>query len=846
MLAAYRSPMLNDLRYAFRSLFKTPGFTAAAVFILALAIGVNTAVFSLVHTVLFSPAPYAHPAEIVQVFSQDRKNPQSFRSFSYPTYLDLRAHNTVFSGVLAYNLTTIGLGEKSGTRRAFAAAISSNYFSVLGVAPAQGRAFLPEEETPGRNAAVAIVSHTFWKKSGYDPALLGSSIQINSRPFTVVGIMPEGFTGTMRIISTEVWLPLGVYDWVANAGNPTLTERNNGQLMLIGRLKPGLTAATAAPALQALAANQENAFPVEAKDQTYVTAPLSRFSSSTAPTSADNGIGHLGALLLGMAGVVLLVASINLANMLLARGAARRKEIAIRLALGGSRARIVRQLLIEGLVLSLLGGICGIILSLWSSDLLVRALSHRMPFDIVWPTGPNPALLAAAFGFCLLGTLCFALGPSLKLSRGKTLHDLKGHAGEDPVSRRRWKFLPRHPLVVAQIALSFALLTAAALFIRGAGQAGSFETGLRADHDFLIELDSQFSNLDQAQAGQLYDRLQQKLSALPGVESASIASSVPFGLTNRGRAVQRAGLHPAPGTQPATAAEGRAFSVRFNSVGADYFQTVGLPLLRGRPFSAAESTGTGRPGIAIIDESLAHQLWPKGDALGQRIQYPGDKSGETFEIVGIAPDVRTALFEPPSSGTLYLPFARGFQSNAFFYVKVPSLSPDRAAAMTNLLRRTIHEINPRLPVLSIKTFAQHVDSNVQLWIIRAGAALFSIFGGLALGLAAVGVYGVKAYSVARRTREIGIRLAIGAQPGTVQWMILREGGVMLTGGILLGFILALGTGRLLSGLLYHISATDPVAFIVAPFVLIGAVLLACWLPARRATKVDPLTALRAE
>ena len=309
------------------------------------------------------PPHYANANEVVQVFSQDKKNPKTFRGFSYPTYLDIREQNTVFSGVMAHNLAMVGLGDKGNTRRAFTAVTSANYFSVMGVMPSQGRTFRAEEETPGRNAQVAIVSYNYWKREGLNSAMLGSTITIDSRPFTVIGIMPEGFTGTAQIFAPELWLPLGVYDQVANdfeTGNKgRLDDRNGRKLMLVGRLKPGMTAAAATPALKALAANLEQAYPVEQKDQTFMVDALSRFSLSTSPSSG-NKIKRLAPLLFGMSGIVLLVACLNLANMLLARGSARRKEIAIRLALGGSRWRIVRQLLIEGFVLALAGGICRI------------------------------------------------------------------------------------------------------------------------------------------------------------------------------------------------------------------------------------------------------------------------------------------------------------------------------------------------------------------------------------------------------------------------------------------------------------------------------------------------------
>src|SRR6266550_392740 len=432
-----------------------------------------------------------------------------------------------------FNFALIGLGQKGDTRRTFAAVVSSNYFSVLGVPLPRGRAFLPEEETPGRNAPVTIVSYSYWQKHDLDPSVLGSQVLINGRPFTIVGITPKGFAGTLQILSPEVWLPISVYDQVANdfgsKNKTTIDDRNGTQLRIIGRLKPGMTTAAARPALEGLAANLEKAYPVEQKNQTFITAPVSRIAVSTNPAAAS-GVKSIAPLLLGMAVVVLLVACLNLANMLLARGTGRRKEIAIRLALGGSRWRIVRQLLSEGFVLALLGGVGGLALGLWSSDLLIGSMRKFMPFQIVWSTGANPAILAATFGFCLLGTLMFALGPALKISRSA--------------------------LVVVQIAFSLALLTAAALFVRGANKAASVDSGLKPGASYLLEVDASLAGYEPKRAQELYQNLNARLAALPGVEQVSISATVPFGLTSSDKNVQRAGVNPGAEARPSTAAEG--------------------------------------------------------------------------------------------------------------------------------------------------------------------------------------------------------------------------------------------------------------------------------------------------
>jgi predicted permease len=860
--------MMHDLRFAVRQLWKAPGFTIAAVLVLTLGIGANTAIFSLVHTMLFAPPGYARPDELVQIFSQDTKNPKSFRAFSYPTLTDVREQNSVFSGLAGYNVGMAGIGEKNNTRRTFVSVVSANYFDVLGVAPVIGRPFTLEEERPGQAASVALVSYGYWTRHDRSSAILGSQIVINGRSYTIVGVLPKTFTGTLAVLSPEVWLPLSAMEFISSDRTKTIANRDSQQLLLIGRFKPGMTATTAEAALKTLATNLERAFPVEQKDQTFVTAPLSRFSISDDPPD-DSQMGAMAPMLLGMAGVVLLVACLNLANMLLARGTARRKEIAIRLALGGSRWRIVRQLLTEGLLLAFLGGAAGLLVGLWSSRILALSMNQLLPLELVWNAGANLPILLVTFLFCLLGTVAFALGPALKLSRNSVIGDLKEHAGDDVV-RRRLPFLPRNPLVVIEIAFSLALLTAAALFIRGANKASKIETGLRMEKNLMLEVDASLGGFDQPRAEQLYRTLNDRLAALPGVQRVSVSATAPFGMVSLGRGVQRAGMHVGKDDKPASAAEGLAYSARFNSIGADYFATMGIPILRGRAFTVAEATDSKAPAVAIIDEALAKKLWPEGDALGQQIQFAPDgaprakrddgadnvgiqqggrsniKPEEPILVVGICGVTRGGVIEKQPRGTVYLPFARGFQNNAFFFIQFSNLTEATIRDMADAVRRAVRETDPTLPVLGLKTFPQHLDANMQIWIIRTGAMLFSVFGGLALVLAIVGVYGVKAYSVARRTREIGIRMALGARPNGVQWMIIREGIVMLAGGVVIGLLLAVAAGKLLSGMLYQVGALDPIAFSAAPLVLGAATLLATWLPARRATRISPMTALRTE
>jgi predicted permease len=869
-----------DFRYAVRGLLRTPGFTLAAVAVLALGIGINSALFSVVRELVFSPRPYSEPGQIVQLFSQDRTNPLSFRNFSYPAFRDIREQNTVFTDLFAHNFTMVGVGQGAQTRLAYAAVVSSGYFPTLGVALARGRGFLPEEERPGANIPVTVVSHVFWQKTGADPDLVGKTIRVNDRPFTVVGIAPEGFSGTMMLLGPELYFPLGMFDTISNdfqdESHRTLDHPHVYRLFVVGRLKPGLTARTAAPALAALAAHLEEQQPVALKNQTFLAGPLPRLSSSSTP-AAEEELGLVGVLLLATGGAVLLVAGLNLAGMLLARGAARRRDFAIRLALGAGRARLVRQMLAEGLVLALAGGALGLVLAIWSTHLLAGMVAAILPVPVFFHGGFNIAIFSATLGFCLLATLFAALGPALRLSLADPNTDLKQQAG-DAAPVRRGSPWPRHPLLVAQLTLSLALLAVAGLFVHSAWRAATVDVGFQAADDTLvIEANAALGGYKQEGSLQAYRMVDERLRSLPGVRSASFATTLPFGQLSISRPVQRYGIRPVAKSRPASAAEGLAYNARWNSIGADYFATMGLPVLRGRPFNAIECLATGAPPVAIIDEVLAAKLWPAGDALGQRIRFArsdapraadglsveASASGESeaeaplgetedvparpsdpasLEVVGIVPAVRGTLFSAAVGSAVYVPFAQGFQAQVYFHVR----PAQPGAITTEALRRELAAVAPGVQVFKVRTFRQHLAASADLWIARSIAEIFALLGALALVLAVISVYGTMAYLVACRTREIGIRLALGAKPRDIFVLILHRGACQTAIGICLGLVLALVAGALLSDMLYQVRAADPLALVVAVFLLSSAALAACWLPARRATRVSPLTALRAD
>jgi len=869
-----------DFRYTMRELLRTPNFTLTAVAVLALGIGVNAALFSVVRELVFSPRPYPEAGQIVQLFSQDKTNPLSFRNFSYRTYRDIREQNTVFTDLLAHNITMVGVGQGAQARRAFAAEVSSSYFPTLGIAPARGRAFLPEEERPGANIPVTIVSHVFWKKTGADPELVGKTIRVNDRAFTVVGVAPEGFSGTMMLLGPELYFPLGVFDTIANdyqdESHRTLDHSQAYRLFVIGRLKPGFTAKSAAPALAALAAHLEEQQPLTLKNQTFLAGPLPRLSSSSTP-AAEEELGLVGALLLATGGAVLLVAGLNLAGMLLARGAARRREFAVRIALGAGRARLVRQMLAEGFVLALAGGALGLVLAIWSSHLLAGMVAVVLPIPLFFHGGFNLPIFSATLGFCLLATLFAALGPALRLSLANPAEDLKQQAG-DPAPVRRGPLWPRHPLLVAQLALSLALLAVAGLFVHSAYRAATVNVGFQAaDDTVVIEANAALGGYTQEGSLQAYRLIGERLGALPGVRSASLATTLPFGTLSISRPVQRYGIRPAAKSRPVSAAEGLAYNARWNSIGADYFATMGLPVLRGRPFNSIECAAAGAPPVAIIDEVLAKKLWPDGDALGQRIRFARSDApraadgfsvetsaagesedvaplGETedvparpsdpasLEVVGVVPAVRNTLFTASVGSTIYVPFAQGFQDQVYFHVR-PTQS---GAIRMDALRQELATIAPGVQVFKVQTFRQHLAASADLWIARSIAEVFVLLGALALVLAVVSVYGTMAFLVACRTREIGIRLALGAQPRDIFTLVLLRGARQTAVAIGLGLVLAMVVGVFLSDMLYQVSPVDPLALLVAVVLLAAAALAACWLPARRATRVNPITALRTE
>jgi len=858
------SNLLQDLRHSVRLLLKTPGFSLTAILVLALGIGANAAVFTLVNTLLFRPLVGSErPGQAVGIYSHDHTRPNSYRGFSYPAYADIRDRTTSFSHVMAFTLSFVGIGEGDATRRSFAMTVTRNYFSTLGVDLMAGRTFTEDEERPDSKIAVAIVSYQYWKSHGGELSMLGKTVRVNARPYTIVGIAPRGFTGTSALVAPEVWVPIGANGLVENdfmrdeSEGKTLADRRSGGLMVVGRLKPGLTPDGSAPALKSLSAQLEQAYPAENKNQLLTAHALSRVSISTSPQNGDD-LGGLFAMLTGMAAIVLVVACLNLANMMLARGTARRKEIAMRLALGGGRGRIVRQLLTEALMLSLVGGAFGLLLGYWGVNLLVATLLPLSPVPIAFDGSPDVRVMAATLAFCVFSTVVFGLGPAWKLSRTNVVPDLKEQIGEDSRKRLRW-FSSRNLLVATQIALSLGLLSTAGLFTRGAMKAGQADPGYRYEGQVLASVDTSLSGYDETQARQVYRRLMDRMRAIPGVKSASFASVVAFGGMTEGKTVQKAGTPAGRGKDGRLAGVSTVYYI----VGSDYFATLGLKILRGRDFTSAEEQDAAAPAVAIIDEPLARELFGHENPVGQQVQIPGrdealptngngivlnDSKAERqlMEVVGVVPGLRHELFDKAPVAHIYVPFGRYFRSGMNVHLRAASTSPAAEAAVLQAVRREIRAVDERLPVLGLKTMTEFRDTSVFYWIVKAGAWLFAVFGIVAVFLAVVGLYAVKAYVVARRTREIGIRMALGSTPGNVLWLVLKEGLTLTAAGLLAGFWIAAGIGMLVASMLYEVSAFDPVVFLTSPLLLASASLAACYLPALRATRIQPTVALRTE
>ncbi len=786
----------QDLRHSVRMLTKSPGFTLVVVVTLALGIGGNATIFTWIKAVLLAPLPgIQRPEELVEIWGATRNN--SALSSSYLDYLDFRDENKILTGLVAHQVLPLNLGRGGKPERVWAAIVSGNYFEVLGVKAALGRTFLPEEDRTPDTHPVVVIGYGLWQRRfGGDPNIVGQTITLNQHDFTIIGVTPKEFGSTFAGIALDVWTPVMMKDYVARP-HFSLTDRGSRWLMVMGRLRPGTSVSQAQANIAGIACQLEQAYP-----HTNERIGVSVNSLMQSPYNLKASMRPALAVLMAAVGVVLLIACANVANLLLARGASRRKEIAVRLALGASRLRLVRQMLTESLLLAVLGALAGTALAFWTA----RALTAFLPpygLTVSFDTRPDAAVVGFAMGLAVVTAVLFGLAPTLQSSKPDLVGTLKDSMAT--VGRGKHRASLRQVLVVAQVALSMVALVSAGLFVRSLREASGY---------------------DDNRGREFYRRLVERVATVPGMESVSLARRLP--LTASGIAFTPVVID---GYAPA-----RDEDMHFNyeTVGPKYFQTMRIPLLQGRDFDERDREGTR--GVVVISEAMARRYWPRGNALGRRIKLEKD----WVDIVGIARDVKYSRLSEPPRPFLHLPLLQDYRSNMILVART-AIKPEEAF---QAIRAEVAALDPEMPMFDLKTLEEHVG--LALFLQRMAATLLSIFGLLALSLAALGLYSVMAYVVSQRTREMGIRISIGAQQKDVFKLVLGQGLLLSVIGVLGGFVTAMLVTRLTAHLLYGVSATDPITFTVIALLLLCVAFVAGYFPARRATRVDPMTALRSE
>ncbi len=825
--------VIADIRFALRWLRKSPGFAVVAVASFAVGIGFNTALFAVVDALLFRPLPVAHAERLVDVYSNAPGTSVSrFGTSSYPDYLDLKAQNAVFDDLIGYSpmFGALNLGERS--RMTLGEIVTGNYFRVLGVGAAVGRTLLPEDDAPGA-PPVAMVSYRYWTRElGGGADVVGRTLKLRGTPYTIVGVAARGFSGLTSILSPDLWVPMpaateiepvGIHDALPSpTGTTRLDRRGDRWLFMKGRLKAGATPEQARANLDVLMARLEAANPLTNKNRRIIVMAAGdvRFHPAVDATVVPIAAGFMIAVSL-----VLLIACANVASMLLARASGRQREIGIRLAIGASHGRLVRQLVTESLVISAIGGAGGVLLAWWVTR-VVSALSLPIPIPLAF----DLRIDARALGFTLAATLgaglLAGLVPALKASSPNLVGELRGEGMGARAGGRRWTF--GDLLVASQMAITALLLVVAALFTRSLVAAARADVGFEVDRLALVSMDTTMLRYSDEGGRAFFDRALARIRAIPGVESAGLATFVPFSVNYNRWSVWIPGRH-------ATAEQADVINV--TRVSPEYFTTMGVAILEGRGFTDADRPET--PRVAIVNRTMARLFWPGESAVGKTFRSRGP-DGPVFEIVGVASDHKVSTVGEPPTPFIQLP--RNQQPNA--YSAIIGRTRGDAATLLADMRRELLALEPNLIFIENQTMKGEVATS--LFPIRASAWLAGLVGLVAMALAAIGLYGVIAYSVARRTREIGIRIALGAPPGLMLRLIMREGLAVAAVGLLAGWLLAIVAVRALSGALYGIGAADPVSWGGAAAVLLGASALANFIPARRAARVDPSEALRVE
>jgi predicted permease len=817
---------LQDVRYAVRLVRRNPVFAVTAAASLAIGIGANTTIFTIANALLFRPASgVVEPSRLVDVGRS--QNGRGFDNNSYPNYLDVRARNTVFTDIYTYRFGAepMSLGGRDGAERIFGDMVSTNYFSVLGTRAAVGRLFAPTDgDQPGATPLV-VLSYRFWaRRFNADPSIVGRTLDLNGRPFTVIGVAPDGFHGT-TVLSGDVWVPVNmVGELTPRRSSAILTSREGVWLVMGARLKPGVSVRQAQAELDTIGRALEREYPEHNRGRGLTVVASSPIPGNGAPVAAFMG------LLMGIVGLVLAIACANVTGVLLARATARRREIAVRLALGAGRGRLIRQMLIDSTLIFLLGAVAGLAVARVATTLLVSLLpTLPMPVDVSLP------LDARAAGFTLSLSLVAAvlsgLAPALSSSRADVISSLKADAQSAPERLRL-----RNAFVVGQVAFSIVLIVAAGLFARALLRAAAIDPGFDTHGVELAALDLSLAGYTEETGRPFANTLIERVRAVPGVQSAVLAAVLPLGSTGMGL-----GGIAVPGVAPPQGR--RLFDADWNIVTPGYFSTMKAALVGGRDVTNEDRANT--PFVAIVNETAARRWWPNQDAIGKTIQQQSFSPSAprdamlTLTVVGVARDTKYRSLGDEPRMFIFVPFEQQYRSRMTIVAR--STEGQRLATE---LRRLVASLNPNLPIVTAQTFDDYASLN--LVPQRVAASVSASLGIVGLLLAAIGIYGVTAYMVTSRTREIGIRIALGAQPLEVLRMVLRQGLTLTIIGAAIGLVLAAGASRLLGSLLFDVGATDPVTFIGAAVLFCAVGLVACYAPARRATAIDAMEALRYE
>lgn len=825
--------IIQDVRYAIRILIKAPTFTAVVVVTLALSIGANTAIFSLMDQIMLRALPVHHPEELVILDPQgpNRGRVEGSHAFSYPMYRQLREQNQVFSGVLARFPVALTMLDENRSERVNAELVSGNYFEVLGLQGAAGRLLTPSDEEAQGGQPVAVLGHGFWtRRFGAMPDIVGRTVRFNGHPMTIVGVAPPRFNGTEVGSEPEVFVPVSMKGRMT----PTYDGLNEPRFMwlqLMARLRPGVSREQATAGMTVLF-RQTREHELESMSGTsegfrkrFVEARVSLLPGYRGLSSLRDQFLAPVVVLMAMVGLVLLIACANVANLLMARAPARQREIAVRQAIGASRGRIVRQLLIESIVLSCVGGALGVAVANWAGDLLLSAL----PFDgaaQAFSAAPDMRVLLFTTVVSVVTGVLFGLLPAWQTARPRLAPALKEDGG---AVLGRGHVRLRKGLVVAQVALSLLLLVGAGLFTRSLWNLRTLNPGFEVDQLLTFSVDPSLSGYSREQSLALLPRIQDGLAAVPGVRSVSLSALPPLSDMTWMSTVLVDGYQ---------AKEGENINPHVNSVGPGFFETMGIRLLAGRTFVPAD--GRTAPKVAVISEKMARYFFGDANPVGRRFGFGGG-SPTDIEIVGVVGDTMHDSLRAEIARMVYLPYLQDAEvGQVTFYARTASTD----AVTGESIRRVVQGLDAAIPVFDVRTM--ETIASRSLFVERMMAALSACFGGLATLLAAIGLYGVMSYTVVRRTREIGLRMALGAEPRGVVWLVMREVVALAAIGIGVGLPLALGLGRLVRSQFYGLTPTDPATLVMATATLALVSLLAGYVPAAQATRVDPIRALRSE